>query len=582
MDANDENLKSTKEFIDKIENEYLSGVQEIKKSGAGKIGIYFAPQSGEEKKEDAEEKILQRVQMALEEIKSAGGNMGDCAILVSRGKEASMVANKLIEWEIPFVSNESLSISNSKAIKFLIAILKYIRQPKDTPNKALLLSSFYALKGEMCPEELFFNCKDATCIKDILGVDFDIDESKISTMPLYDIVDYFISIFKLGEEKNNINYLIAFQDIIHNYINRNNNSVSEFLDRWEEGLKNNSITLSENSNAVKIMTIHTSKGLQFRHVIIPFFTWDFYKPGETIWVNVKKHGISDTIEYVPVSCTKALLNTVFADEYKEELIRTIIDRLNVLYVAMTRAVESMYICTSYKPVNQTINLKSSNSVLLQVISILEDCQDLKDFTISDNDKYLIYECGELSKQEKKEESDTNKLSIDNYTAYTSGDKFVIKSTHNDFAPDNSPRTKAIDQGKLQHFIMQNIENDECIEVAIQQAVYSGLLSVVEADKYIELFNQYMNQVKSRGWFNKGTTVISEREIILKDKSIIRPDRVVVTKDEISVIDFKFGAERKEYLTQVEQYCQAISEMGYKHSVKGYLWYPNLQKIVALD
>ena len=86
-----------------------------------------------------------------------------------------------------------------------------------------------------------------------------------------------------------------------------------------------------------------------------------------------------------------------------------------------------------------------------------------------------------------------------------------------------------------------------------------------------------------GWFTKGVKAINERELILKNKHILRPDRVVIGQDEIMVIDFKFGVERKEYIKQIQTYCNTINEMGrYNKPVKGYIWYPILGKIHSLE
>ena len=51
----------------------------------------------------------------------------------------------------------------------------------------------------------------------------------------------------------------------------------------------------------------------------------------------------------------------------------------------------------------------------------------------------------------------------------------------------------------------------------------------------------------------------------------RPDRVMMKDGEVIVVDFKFGKKRKAYNTQVKEYMDLLSDMGYEN-IRGYLWY----------
>ena len=575
-------------WYDEITDAYTNGCQEIKKDKyPGLVEFYFTNASPYIEQDEWYENLMNRIVTTLKELKESGRNWNDCAILVSTSSEAEKITIKLLEESIPFVSNESLVIGNSNAVCFIIALLRYLRNPMDFANRAIVLSYYYKVKGEICPEELFINSSTSNSLRELLGISEEcapeLDEKRLSALPLYDCIECLIKIFSLGDQENEVNYLIAFQDLVYNYTTAHSNSLSEFIDEWDEKLNTEKITLSEKIDAVRVMTIHKSKGLQFRHVIIPFLDWDFHKPNYPMWVNADKVFGED--KYVPVNVSDKLLNTYFQAEYKEELCRSMIDRLNVLYVAMTRPVESLHICSIFSTAKKYD--KKSNGLALNVLSQEKFNADFKWDELSDDPESneIYYRCGSLSsisQEESIEDTESNQISITKYSAYTSADKFVVKSTHKDFIPDESPRTKAIDEGKLQHFIMQNVTSPEDIERGIQAACNAGLMSAIEQERYKELIASYMKQVENMGWFGNNVRSIVEREIVLPNGKIMRPDRVVIKDNEISVIDYKFGAERDEYIKQVTEYCNIIRSMGYGTPVKGYLWYPKLAKIISVD
>ncbi|MBP3419282.1 MAG: UvrD-helicase domain-containing protein [Marinifilaceae bacterium] len=574
---------SDSRWVDSVTTAYREGVQEIDKSEEGLVEIRFINKGKDVEKEDAQNNLLQGVVNILEELHKVS-EWSDCSILVNTSKEGAVLASTLLSNGIPFISSKTLLISESPSIQFLIALLRYFRMNSDMPNRATILSCFYKLRGEVCPEDIFFNCGNATSLKELLDVDFDIDEVAVSSMSLYDKVDFLIERFALNKIDNEINYLITFQDLVYNYVARSTDSLSEFIEAWDRTLRDTSITLSDNIDAVRIMTIHKSKGLEFKHVILPFFDWELDSTSGNIWVNTSS--ISDKIEYIPVNCTASLLNTMFSNEYKDELCREMVDRLNVMYVAMTRPIKSLHICSCLS-LDSKLSCEHSNMLLYKVISGTEGnfsfLWDKKNEDFDNGDIY--YRRGSLSK--KIEDSDTKsselkEFSISSLVAYSSADKFVIKSTYDDFAQEETPRTKAIDEGKLLHFIMQNIDCETDVEKGVYEAVSRGLLSVIESDRYILMIKEYLLQVSDRGWFSANTKSVRERDIIRADKEVIRPDRVLFSDNEIVVIDFKFGAENNDYMEKVNEYCAAISAMGYSQSVKGYLWYPKIGKIVALD
>jgi len=141
-----------------------------------------------------------------------------------------------------------------------------------------------------------------------------------------------------------IAYLLAFQDHVLGFAGSKNGDLSSFLEWWKtEGIKK-SVVLPENQKAIRVLTIHKSKGLEFRVVILPFLSWNLdhkslYQP--TLWVKPDSPPFNK-LGMIPVKYKKDLSETIFADYYKEEKYSSYLDNLNLLYVSMTRAKDVIY------------------------------------------------------------------------------------------------------------------------------------------------------------------------------------------------------------------------------------------------
>jgi ATP-dependent exoDNAse (exonuclease V) beta subunit len=121
----------------------------------------------------------------------------------------------------------------------------------------------------------------------------------------------------------------------------------------EFGIKNAekfSIPSPEGTNAVQIMTIHKSKGLEFPVVIFPFAERRFRKPKDKLWLNAEEQDFgfidnSTAVEGLRSCCC-----------FQSKKTRRIVDNINVLYVALTRAEEQLYVISNMiYPVKGTKN-----------------------------------------------------------------------------------------------------------------------------------------------------------------------------------------------------------------------------------
>ncbi len=644
---------------DSISAEYSNAIQEVEKVGvAGCVEIIFTPNGGQEgsevngensddenspyvnpeelPKDKGKGAVLQSVKQVLEKLHDKKISYGKCAILVSTKNEGKLVANFLLSENIPFISNESLFVTKSVAVRFIVAILRYLVSPSNPATKGLIASLYATIlqnSGASDKEcKLFESCNPSDTIAKITHTDF--DERELLNRPLFESVEYIIDKFNLGKNKEDVPYITAFQNIVLNFTNRYCDGLYGFIEEWDKNLFESKLSLPESSNAVTIITIHKSKGLEFDHLIIPFFNWDFDKEMGMLWVNRESFSIKD----LPVKYGNALLKTHFAAEFSEEHFRFMVDRLNMLYVALTRASLSLHICAEDISDKDKESLREGESIskgkrlysnyvvrhFLNGTSVeWDECSDTyyrigelegvhKATSASEevgNGKALQSGADLSSGRELKSGESATLPPLDSYDSYLNSERFMIKSSHKEFCEDEESqlekeskggadgvstsgvagdvekrrerersRQEAINEGNLLHFIMQNIRSKDDVRSAVIAAVIKGLAVAECEEEYVATISSYLEQPAVEGWFAKDLKVVRERDIITKEGEIQRPDRVVINDGEVVVIDYKFGGKHPQYTQQVERYCKLLREMGYSQRIRGVIWYPKKQEI----
>ena len=318
----------------------------------------------------------------IRDLQSRGYRARDITVLVRKGAEGRDVASLLMaENESPggnvnfnVISNDSLYLQNNPAVNFLAAVLGYLRNPADHINLGFIRHEFMRyLADEPDPSPdlnaVFTNLDESRDIHRVFGRFYSAWE-RIRFMPLYALTEELIDIFELNHDPENLPYIQAFQDIILDFVRNETNDINAFLDSWDKNGSSATLSISEDQDAIRIMTIHKAKGLQFRVVIIPFCHWSL--PPETtgskdlyLWCSTAGTGFEE-MPYVPVKYHKDLLNSHFSRDYLDEKFHTYVDNLNLLYVGLTRAEEELHLMV--KKDRDTSKFSNTGSLLFEIIS----------------------------------------------------------------------------------------------------------------------------------------------------------------------------------------------------------------------
>lgn len=566
-----------------IPKAYAQVKQNPRREKTGYVDVLFGP---EKKEEDSAGQIMKEIVTLIGDILQRGGQQKDIVILVRGGKEGAFVANYLMEYNktasqpIPFISNDSLYVWSSPYVQFIVAVLKYMVEPYDQVNSAAILYFYQAfVQGGNGQEldNLFKGIQDGAWTE-FLQAGLEGGSDTMMSWSLYETIEAIIERFALCENQEEVPYLIAFQDVVYEYESNNSNSIPLFLEWWEKEQGKRVLCTSEEVNAVRILTIHKSKGLEFEYVILPFCSWelDSVRPVRCIWCGNKEEEFN-RLEYVPVNYSSKLINTVFVENYYDEHLKAYVDNLNLLYVALTRAKTELYLRPYTPKINKdgSVSVTDISAFIWQVFMALkeENCDFLSDGNMNVTyGKKQIFEA---------QEQDPEVWSLERYPVYEVDGRISVRYRYQDYSDPAISALSAVDEGKLLHEIFRSIEYTEDVQKAVWKACEEGLISRQKCEEYTAKIQEYISGTQASEWFAADNRIINERDILFPGGSKARPDRVIVAGDKVQVIDYKFGqSEEAKYLKQVRYYCKALEKMGYPR-VEGYIWYVKAGKIVRV-
>lgn len=381
----------------------------------------------------------------------------------------------------------------------------------------------------------------------------------------------------------------AFMDMVSAYVQKESADVNRFLKWWDETGCNKTIATPDGQNAIRILTVHKSKGLGFKVVLIPFCNWEIdhkSKPAVTLWCQPKVKPF-DGLHLVPVTYSATLGDTIFAYDYFKERLHAFIDNLNTLYVAFTRSKEELIV---FAPVPSKLTkegkaekISSVGDLLWNGVSMsVPDTREgdalvpLEDFFKADQD---TFEMGDWWRPScSKESSEVDEVPMSSLCSISPDDRLQLRLHGKGFFFDNAQRKR----GTLMHEVLSRVRVPKDLPSSVEAYRLAGVINREEATELLTHLEKLLNDPRVADWYDGTTRVLNEVDILFGKGLTKRPDRVMIKGDEAIVVDYKFGERQlKSYHKQVEKYMQLIRKMGYK-KVSGYLWYVELGEIQTVE
>ena len=538
-------------------------VEQLTPDGKESTGLVHIDLIPKEQEDSMNERTLEIVNTLIEK----GAEKKDIAILLRGNKEAIALATQLERSGINVVSAEAFELKASAAVRIIIGAMRHLIHPKDSLTLKLLL-------------------KDAGRTE--LPQEFEDRREELLTMSLHDMAEEILRIFDLGEREGA--YITTFFDHLRTFCNDTSTMLEDFLEAWNNELYKKTIETPD-CDGVRILTIHKSKGLEFKHVILPYCNWKL-ELRSTLWCEPKEAPFNE-LPIVPLNYTsvKTFENTIYKGVVTEEHVQNMVDNLNLMYVAMTRACDSLFIIG----VRGAAATNRSHMIEETIKSLQEDTAKIDDTplyytTPQAEDEAIELTYGTLEgvfNENKEKEVSQNvflkevepvKVMIASYPNNAEFRQSNKSLTFANDAIDESDRQRYIRMGTVMHQVFSEIKTTKDVEPVLTRMEFDGTLyhdGITREGLIRELQKKFQNpQVKD--WFSEKWVLYNECVIIDKEGEH-RPDRVMTDGKETIVVDFKFGRQDDDYHNQVERYKKLLTDMGMP-GVKGYLWYVTLNKI----
>ena len=571
-------------YVDVYQN-----VPENKEESGGQVKITFLQS---DKGDEWKSEVLEQLPHEIESLQDQGFALKDIAIVVRWNHEATEVAETLLNYreqhpESPYrydiISNEALLIGNAQSVKAVIALMRHFRNPNDKTRLMMAVYEFYRFHRSSSPDEALQNFREEA------AGDFP-DEirsrlNELSSLPFYDMVESFFALSGDALDQKENAHLQAFLDIALRFSTKASSDLNDFLDWWDEKGCKKALFSPDDQDAIRLITIHKSKGLGFGVVIMPFANWEVDHKAthnNIIWCKPKAAPF-DALSVAPLKYGKSLAETIFRDDYLEEKRFTYIDNLNLLYVAFTRTKHRLIVFAPQPGKPDTITTMAD--LLWRGITDVRDKQNsdsllisLGDhFTEGDSESIFVY-----GKPEKKE-ADINQQSVSTcqtgkWQSIPFDNRLKLRLNSIGFFTDDGSR----DFGTLMHDIVSRVKYVSDIPAAVERKITEGELSEQEREKTIRVLSDVLSLPDVTEWYTDKYSILNEAQMLHPRFGFSRPDRVMIGNNEVIVADYKFGEkEDTKYIRQVERYVKTIEEMGYP-GVKGFVFYVRLGKTVLVS
>ncbi|MBE7641270.1 UvrD-helicase domain-containing protein [Salegentibacter sp. BLCTC] len=535
----------------------------------GYVNIDFIEaENSTEEDEIYPEKILEIIQ----NLEHENFKKGDICILTRKKKEGVTIANYLSEHKVPVVSSETLLVGNSPEVNFIAHLLEFSLNPKDNNLKLELfdfLANFlqiedrYPIISANLPKDgkLFFNW-----LKDY-SINFNLDE--IQQLSVYEAAEYIIRCFSLVKTSNA--YVQFFLDFIFESTQKATAGIADFIDLWKQEVENLSIVVPKAEDAVQIMTIHKSKGLEFPVVIYPYANSDSKSTRmDSVWLPMEPPLDDIPVNYL--SATDKMLNwgPKSSNIYTNLIYQKELDTLNVLYVACTRASQQLYLLSK-----KEIDAKGNEKAYKTSGLLIGFLKEIGKWDVNKN----TYEFGEIANPDTSKETNSKNIVLESFYSSATQNQAVNIVTKSGMLWD-SKQEEAIEKGEILHELLAKINYKEQVKPVVEQAVNEGVITKDSAEKIEVLLYEITNHPQLLSFYTKEAKNYNERDILTPDGKRLRPDRINFSGNQVDIIDYKTGKFNITHENQINNYAKVLEDMGYTVSSKN-LVYTNKRLNVRL-
>ena len=533
--------------------------QQIKKSG-GYVRIKAIPKGGKQ-----EEKIPLYVEQTIASVQQAmdlNYEQKDIAVLVRVRNQAVAIGEGLVTHGYSILSSDSLAVSKSDKVQLIVAVLKLILKPNSSEQHKIIFDQLWKTTKPAKKEyhTTVSNLIHRTTSDFFEGLNTEYGSSfklhKAVYSPLIQLVDYIVASFPFMD--CNDPFVSTFLEDVFEFTRQRGASLINYLKHWETQSQKLTLSTPESLNAIRVMTIHQAKGLEFAVVILPFMDTSLIpNVREKIWYPFHESPL-DSVKWgwINFSNKLPLLGKQAEALYNQQKIAKELDALNVLYVALTRAKNQLYVIT------QTTTDSEQPKTYADLFGSYVRNQGI------DLDATSFFESGEAIPKKLAEEHTLE------------GEKILLEIGISDrwknhlIAPKVPTEEVLLAQkkGLFIHELLSKITAKEMIDEVIAEEIKLEKVSQTELMELKQTLNRIIDHPDLKQFFDGTDKVLCEQEILIPEGPTLRPDRINISKEGgATILDYKTGQPKIEDKIQLESYVDALNQLGFQ-KVKSKLVY----------
>jgi ATP-dependent exoDNAse (exonuclease V) beta subunit len=535
---------------------YAQAFQNPKKGPGGLVYVERVPS---ENIGAFREIALDKAYQAVLDLLDQGFAKKDITLLVRKNGEGRQIVVNFAarEQPIPVISSESLTLAESDHANLLANLIGLLLKPSDLEIRFQLLTWLTVYRPDLVPEEnrhaqLFqmVQEKPNQFMRRWVSWFPDWQMAYLQSLSPVDLVETLMRMFDLADTPDA--FVLKFLNLTHQVAANKDASPAKLLEAWEREATSLSVSPPDHMDAVRVMTIHKAKGLQFPVVMMPFTEWEIgSRPGENIWVPVDLQPLE--YAYLPISKTAATeVGGLYQDLVEEALEASLFDALNMLYVATTRPVERLYVWT---PVTNRSGISKWFGEFWEALGGESGMDTLQ-----------------LGEATPGPGLDVSEVRTDyGYPVHRQPVSALLVGRHEPTLR-NQPHSEAVRQGRLVHLVLEHCLEVSHLHETMDSMVLQGFIRHDERDSIAQKAEEIFNHLEFKNLYTNAIKQWSERPLLIPDGETRRPDRIFHMPDgSWAVLDFKTGQPASRDQAQVRDYIEQL-QAATGQVVEGYLLY----------
>lgn len=552
--------------------------QESNDKIGGYVNLSFLPptedqQPDEEENPDKNGLYLKAVLATILKVRNKGFLYKDMVVLTRNKKPGTAIANYLTQNGIPIVSSESLLLGASSEVQACIHILRYLKNNNDLESKANYL--YYLAKNTHAKFEIHdfiaqgMSLQEEAEFENWLSISgFALSFANLRKKSLYEAAEIIIAKIIPPAKRNA--YVQFFLDLVLEHDLRKQSGISDFLAYWDNNSEKLSIPSPEGNDAVRIMTIHKSKGLEFPVVVFPFAEENYSQhKGDKIWIETNEEQLGLPKALVSKNASVEKFGDAALKAYRQKKSEDLLDNVNILYVALTRAEEQLYVISG-------MNISKNGSLPNNMSSFFIEFLENQGF----EENKLVYEFGSPEKVSVATKNAAQTLTIPQLSQTLNPKN--IKIAQRESIMWNTRQQKAIEYGNVVHEILSFVNTRNDIETALDKAIENGWIVAETRQTVRQTLDEIVGHKELSDYFSPANQVLNEQAIIQKEGPLLKPDRMAIDKDHnVFLLDYKTGAHLPKHRLQLENYQRTIEEMDFKVVKKALVYIGESIEVVPL-